>query len=221
MRRLQRVLTLSLPLAALAAVAHAAAAPTQTVEPYLSAAPANANARVEAATTATPAAATPTPVITPVATPTPVPTPAPTAPPRPTARPVPPPPPPPPAPQVLRNLLRGPDGLNTGVGVYSDCSGATALTHSEAAIDTCVTGVTYFVGHNPGVFTPLMSTSTGSVITWWDGNGTAHALRVVAVRSWQRADGVPPPVSSAVVAQFQTCQVSDGSVDRILDVVPA
>jgi hypothetical protein len=215
-RRPQRILTLSLPLAALAAVAHAAAAPTQAVEPYVSAAPADANAHVEAAATATPAAATPTPVITPLATAAP--TPAPTAPPRPTVRPVPSPTAPP---QVLRNLLRGPNGLNTGVGIYADCSGATALTHSEAAIDTCVSGVTYFVGHNPGVFTPLMTTNVGAVITWWDSSGTAHALRIVAARTWQRANGVPPPVSSAVVAQFQTCQVSDGSVDRILDAVPA
>jgi hypothetical protein len=105
--------------------------------------------------------------------------------------------------------------------VYSDCSGNTALTHSEAAVDTCVSGRTYFVGHNPGVFTPLLSESVGSMITWWDGGGTAHRLRVVAVRNWLRADGVPPKASPDVVAQFQTCTVADGSRDVILDAVAA
>lgn len=202
----------TLPAAALAGALQAAASPVNTVEPYLAASPRASQARVEAATTATPA-------------PTPVPTPQPT--PAPTATPAPPPPPPPPPPPTRppappRNLLRSDDGrLATGVGIYSDCSGNTPLTHSEAAIDTCVTGRTYFVGHNPGVFTPLLSESVGSIITWWDGNATAHRLRIVAVRSWTWSNGVPPPVSGAVTAQFQTCEVSDGSKDWIYDAVPA
>jgi hypothetical protein len=59
------------------------------------------------------------------------------------------------------------------------------------------------------------------VITWWDGDGNAHRLRIVARRDWVRADGVPPPVSGAVTAQFQTCLVADGSRDVILDAVTA
>jgi len=190
------------------------ASPLHAVEPYLATAPRHAAAQVEAAAVSTPA---PTPTATPVPTaiPTLVPTPAPTRPPAP-----PPPPPPPPAPP--HNLLRSADGkLYTGVGTYSDCSGRTALTHASAAIDTCVTGRTYFVGHNPGVFTPLLSESVGSIITWWDYLGHAHVLRIVAVRNWTAANGVPPPVSGAVVAQFQTCAVSDGSRDWIYDAVAA
>jgi len=50
----------------------------------------------------------------------------------------------------------------------------------------------------------------------------AHVWRVVSVRGdWHSANGVPPATGSDVVAQFQTCVVADGSVDRILDVVPA
>jgi len=214
-RRLPRLLAFSLPAAALAGVLQVAASPTTTVEPFVAAAPRAAQAKVEAVATATPS---PTPVITPLATPVPTP---PTAAPKP-APPPPPPPPPTRPPAPPRNLLRSADGrLDTGVGIYSDCSGSTALTHAMAAIDTCVTGRTYFVGHNPGVFTPLLSESVGSVITWWDGAGAAHALRIVAVRSWLRANGVPPPVSGAVVAQFQTCEVSDGSKDWIYDTTPA
>jgi hypothetical protein len=218
-RRSTRLLALTVPAAALATAVQAAAAPLHAVEPFVSRAPVNAPARVEAATVSTPA---PTPTVLPTLAPTP--TAAPT--PAPTAHVAPPPPPPtaPPthAPVILTNLLRSDDGLlDTGVGIYSDCSGNTALTHAAAAIDTCVGGITYFVGHNPGVFTPLMSENVGSLITWWDANGSAHRLRIVAVRTWMRADGVPPAVSGAVVAQFQTCLLADGSKDRILDTVPA
>ncbi|HEX3606680.1 MAG TPA: hypothetical protein VH134_12205 [Candidatus Dormibacteraeota bacterium] len=133
------------------------------------------------------------------------------------------PPPPPPAPVVVRNLLTSDDGtLHTAVGVYSDCSGHTELTHAMAAIDTCMHNVLYFVGHNAGVFTPLMHIGVGAIITYHDGAGTAHVWRVSSVRAdWTAANGVPPVTSSDVVAQFQTCVVPDGSVDRILDVVPA
>jgi hypothetical protein len=209
-RRPSRLLLLSVPAAALAAAVQAAASPLQAVEPFVAVTPTGAQARVEAATAATPG---PTAIPTLASTPAPAQraaTPEPSAPPR------------TPAPVVLRNHLHSADGrLDTAVGVYSDCSGGTALTHAAAAVDTCVTQDTYFVGHNPGVFTPLLSESVGSLITWWDGSGQAHVLRIVAVRSWLRADGVAPQVSAAVVAQFQTCEVSDGSKDWIYDAVAA
>jgi hypothetical protein len=123
------------------------------------------------------------------------------------------------------NLLLSADGnLDTGVTTYSDCTGATELTHAEAAIDTCVSGRTYFVGHNAGVFTPLLDLGVGGIITYYDSTGAAHRLRIVAVRDdWPRADGVPPLANDSVVAQFQTCETAypDGSHDRILDAVPA
>lgn len=128
-------------------------------------------------------------------------------------------PPPPPAPVSYHWRLTGPNGLNTGVGFYSDCSGRTALTHSIAAIDTCVGGRTFFVGHNPGVFTPLMYTGVGAIIIYWDGNGVPHALRVFAVRTWIHS-GFPSMLAGAT-AEFQTCITADGSVDRILDAAPA
>lgn len=223
MSRSTRLLLAALPAAALGAIVQATAAPLHAVEPFVSATPANAQARVEAAqSTATPTAI---PTLAPTATPAPVvhtPAPAPVATHVATPEPTAPPRTPAPAPAPPHNLLRSADGrLDTAVGVYSDCSGATALTHSAAAVDTCVTQDTYFVGHNPGVFTPLLSESVGSQVTWWDGSGQAHVWRIVAVRSWLRADGVPPPVSGAVVAQFQTCEVADGTKDWIYDVVPA
>jgi hypothetical protein len=121
-------------------------------------------------------------------------------------------------------LLSGDGSLDTTVTTYSDCSGATELTHSAAAVDTCVSGRTYFVGHNAGVFTPLLDLGVRDIITYYDNDGAAHRLRIVAVRdNWLRADGVPPLANSDVVAQFQTCETAypDGSHDRILDAVPA
>ena len=178
--------------------------------------------------------------ITTVSTPTPAPTPAPAPAPAPTpvpvvqqaaTAPVPVPPPvvphpvtaaPPPAPVVHLNYLTSGDGtLHTAVGVYTDCTGGSELTHSEAAIDTCIPGPTYFVGHNVGVFTPLMHMGVGTLITYWDGNGIPHVWRVAyVIPDWTAANGVPPAQGPGVVAQFQTCVVADGSIDRILDVVP-
>lgn len=122
-----------------------------------------------------------------------------------------------------RNLLATPDGLlQASVGVYSDCRGFAPLSHAVAAIDTCIsglTGVPYFVGHNPGVFTPLVTLAVGSTIDYFDGTGREHALRVIAARTWLRRSGLPPPVQAGEAAQFQTCLTADGSVDRILDAV--
>ena len=126
-----------------------------------------------------------------------------------------------PAPVSYRSRLVSSDGsLNTGVGYYSDCSGRTALTHASAAIDTCVGGRWYFVGHNPGVFTPLFHMGVGTIITYYDGGGGVHRLRIIGVRTWYRSSGVPRCIGGAV-AEFQACISADGSVDRIMDAAPA
>ena len=80
---------------------------------------------------------------------------------------------------------------------------------------TCVARRTYFLGHNPGVFTPLMRMAVGSRITWYDADGSAHPLRIVSVPTLAHV-GVPSLFSGAT-AQFQTCARPDGTVNRILD----
>jgi hypothetical protein len=123
----------------------------------------------------------------------------------------------PPPPQ---NWLLSDDGtLNTYVGIYGDCSGRQQLTYASAAIDTCLGGRTYFIGHNPGVFTPLMRMDAGSELTYYDAARTAHRLRIVGVRRWYRFDGAPPLLRADVAYQFQTCITLDGTWDRILDAV--
>jgi hypothetical protein len=216
------VLAVGSPALALAAAIQLLTPPLTAVDPVLATARAGSGQVLSVTTPAATDTPAPAPTDAPTAAPTPDPTAQPTvavatpAPPPPaTAPPAPPPPP--------RSRLVSDDGrVDTGVGVYSDCTGRTDVPHAYAAIDTCVGGGrTYFVGHNPGVFTPLLSESVGSVITWWDANGTAHRLQIVARRDWLRDDGVPPPVSGAVTAQFQTCLVPDGSRDLILDAVAA
>lgn len=199
-----------------------AAAPVSTPRPTAAAtAPADILpvASAAPAQTIVPAAASQLPAPVPTPRPTAAPTPRPAAAaPRPAVA-VHHPAPAPAAPVTYRNRLVSADGsLNTGVGTYSDCTGQTALTHASAAIDTCVTDVVYFIGHNPGVFTPLLHMGSGSVITYWDGSGTAHRYQIVASRTWYRSNGVPAPVGGAAV-EFQTCLTADGSVDRILDAV--
>lgn len=127
-----------------------------------------------------------------------------------------------PVPSGPPNLLTSADGtLHTAVGVYADCTGQTPLTTTESAVDTCIRGRTYFVGHNPGVFTPLMHMVVGSLITWYDGRGVAHRYRIVAVRDGAGGAGATPLAITTrhVDAQFQTCAVANGSVDRVLDAV--
>ncbi len=127
-----------------------------------------------------------------------------------------------PAPGGPRNLLTSGDGtLNTAVGVYSDCSGASPVPTDRAAVDTCIRGRTYFVGHNLGVFTPLMHMGVGSSLTWYDARGAVHRYRVVAVRDTPGGAHPLTTTTHRVAAQFQTCAVTNGSVDRILDAVAA
>ncbi len=122
-----------------------------------------------------------------------------------------------------RDFLISADGtLSTPVGIYSDCTGRSPLARMEAAIDTCYPAPTYFLGHNLGVFSPLMHMGTGSLITYYDGDGQAHLWRVVFIHDgWPIGPGRPAPTGPDVVAQFQTCASGDGSIVRVLDLVNA
>ncbi len=164
-----------------------------------------------------PATPAPTPVPTSQPTPTPTPTPLPAPPvslPRPSATPTPLPVPPvslpqpsatptpaPPAP--LDNRLIG-AGIDTAVTDYSDCTAAAPVPRNEAAIYTCVTWDTYFLGHNPGVFTPLLSAQDGTTITYYDSAGAAHQYVIEGYVDVARPGTAPQP-PAGTVAQFQAC----------------
>lgn len=125
------------------------------------------------------------------------------------------------APPGPPDRLRTPGGsLDLPVGAYSDCSGRAEVPREGAAIDTCLDGRLYFIGHNPGPFAGLLAMGVGSQITYYDGHGIAHAWRIVQTRTWSRWAGSPPLASADVVAQFQTCITLDGNWVEILDAVP-
>jgi hypothetical protein len=116
--------------------------------------------------------------------------------------------------------LNGPNTL-TGYGIdvtvvnYPDCSGKSDVPHGVAAIDTCVSWGRYFVGHNPGVFTPLVGMPDGTVLTYHDGADLATRYVIEGSLESSAGDPVPPPPAGAT-AQFQTCLTPSGSVIRDL-----
>ncbi len=154
--------------------------------------------------------------VTPASAPMSTPTPAPTAPPALRT----------PAPRLVvttttpplqRNMLIGPHGLNTRVGPdYTDCTGTSEVAHDSAQIYPCHTSAVLFLGHNRGVFTPLLSFVVGDVINWSD-DGGLHHLRIVAVRDV--SSSVWPPVLGTY--EFQTClyAMTNSPMNRDLDAV--
>jgi hypothetical protein len=72
-----------------------------------------------------------------------------------------------PAPRAGSALLVPSVGLHVGVVDYGDCSGNTPMTRSNAVHFLCTpSAVSAFVGHNPGVFTPLLQTHPGDRVTY-------------------------------------------------------
>ena len=117
------------------------------------------------------------------------------------------------------NRLVMADRFNLPVVPYDDCTSASEITHSGAALDSCIGPAKYFVGHNPGPFAPLLQAREGDVIEYGDAQGVLHRYRVVGLRTWNRWDGPPPLLRPEVAAEFQTCVTLDGDWDRILDAV--
>lgn len=111
--------------------------------------------------------------------------------------------------------------LDVAVGIYADCTGNSPIDSDRADLAPCFLGRLYFVGHSPGVFSPLVTLGPGTVVTWYDPRGNALRPRIVATRQFKR-NSAPLGLSQPdVVAQFQTCLKADGSLDRILDAVRA
>ena len=101
-------------------------------------------------------------------------------------------------------------GIDTAVTDYSGCTAAASVPQNEAAIYTCVTWDTYFLGHNPGVFTPLLSVQDGTNLTYYDSAGVAHQYVIEGYVDLALPGGTPQP-PAGTVAQFQTC-LSDSEV---------
>ncbi|MGC1184153.1 MAG: hypothetical protein WBA31_03245 [Candidatus Dormiibacterota bacterium] len=123
--------------------------------------------------------------------------------------------------QVLTDYLWSPDtDLAVHVGLYGDCTGQTPLTHSEAAIDSCVPGPgPYFVGHGlPGLFGGLLSLKIGDSIYYYDAVGELTVYHVYQLLTLPRKEAGYIPGSAAT---FQTCTNGTGLVDLLVGVSAA
>jgi len=104
-------------------------------------------------------------------------------------------------------------GVSTGLADYRDCTGGSGLDRNVAARDWCAAdAVVYLVGHNQGVFTPLLHLRAGDLARYWDASGVAVTYRIdhidqvdYTATSGYMMDGSRPHLT------MQTCAVPDGS----------
>lgn len=112
-------------------------------------------------------------------------------------------------------------GLRVGVVDYGDCAGNTAMTRVSAVHFLCApSAVTTFVGHNPGVFTPLLRTQPGDRV-YYSHDGVQDAW-VISARyrvSPQDAAGYTQD-GSYPHAVFATCAEPDSSAYWIFIATP-
>jgi hypothetical protein len=114
-------------------------------------------------------------------------------------------------------------GLSVAVLGYDDCTGRTALTRSAAVHDHCTpAAVTALVGHNPGVFTPLLSTHDGDILLYRTEAGVdrTYRLRGAPVRDSPTAAAAATQDSSFAHMVLATCAVPDSSSYWVFVAVP-
>lgn len=113
-------------------------------------------------------------------------------------------------------------GISIPVVDSADCSGATPLTRTAAARDVCTPpAVTALIGHNPGVFTPLLRTHPGDSVVYEPASGGSQRFSI------QDPSGLSPQ-QAAVITQdssfrhlvLLTCAVPDGSAYRTFLATP-
>ncbi|MFN2466320.1 MAG: sortase domain-bontaining protein [Candidatus Dormibacteria bacterium] len=119
---------------------------------------------------------------------------------------------PPPAPRPGSWISVPSVGLQVAVVDYTDCTGNTSMTRVSAVHFTCTpAAVTQFVGHNPGVFTPLLGTHAGDrVVYQHDGVQEVYTLQAPRRVSPQEAAAYSQD-GSFVHAVFATCAEPDSS----------
>jgi hypothetical protein len=112
-------------------------------------------------------------------------------------------------------------GLSQSIVDYRDCTGQVPVPRDSGARDWCsAADRVWLVGHNPGVFTPLLNTHTGDLVRYWDNNGSASTNRIVSIQTVLRTAGPACIGESDPGLVLQTCAVLDGSVDWIYRTVP-
>lgn len=112
-------------------------------------------------------------------------------------------------PSVRRSWISAPAvGLEIPViCCYSDRSGSVIPAQGVATIDTRAgANNLYLLGHNPGVFSPLLGLGPGALVRYWDNAGRAHDFIVQSRTSVGRTD-VSPLLASygSLTLTLQTC----------------
>lgn len=92
--------------------------------------------------------------------------------------------------------------LTMPVSIYADCMGMSRVPYDSAALDTCWTGEYYFVGHNPGIFTPIQRLRRGDIVGFNDGK-KSHYFIVDSSEVRTTTEWFPAP--DGINARMQTC----------------
>ena len=126
-----------------------------------------------------------------------------------------------PTPRPGSRILVPSVGLQVGVVDYSDCSGDTPMTRVSAVLFGCTpSAVTTFVGHNPGVFTPLLRTQTGDHV-FYQHDGVQDAWIITArYRVSPQDASTYAEDGSYQHAVFATCAEPDSSAYWIFIATP-
>jgi sortase (surface protein transpeptidase) len=123
-------------------------------------------------------------------------------------------------PSVRRSWISAPAvGLEVPViCCYSDRSGSVIPAHGVATIDTRAgANNLYLLGHNPGVFTPLLGLGPGALVRYWDNAGRASEFIIQSKVSVGRTDVSPLIASySSVTLTLQTCLTGTTSTVWVL-----
>jgi hypothetical protein len=112
-------------------------------------------------------------------------------------------------PSVRRSWISAPAaGLEVPViCCYSDMSGTIIPAHGVATIDSRAgANNLYLLGHNPGVFSPLLGLGPGALVRYWDNAGRARDFIIQSKTSVGRTDASPLVASyPSLTLTLQTC----------------
>ena len=129
---------------------------------------------------------------------------------------------PPPAARPGSRLTVPSAALEVAVVDYGDCAGNTPMTRVSAVHFLCTpSAVTAFVGHNPGVFTPLLKTHAGDHV-YYQHDGVQDEYILGAARRVSPQDAAAASQDSSFThAVFATCAEPDSSAYWIFIATPS
>jgi len=111
-------------------------------------------------------------------------------------------------------------GLSQPVGWYTDCLGQAPVPRWGTWRWNCAgANNTYILGHNPGVFTPILGLRPGDVVQYGDTAGTIRSYRVTMTTIVTNAQLWPLDATAVPSLTLQTCWTWDGSRDFIVRAV--